>query len=76
MTAPIPAITASSYPFAALLISAIERLVRSWKVNVGIPIFKIFTKICFVGQKLLMLKVKAHEKDPTFTVRPVLFQAK
>ena len=38
---------------------AIERLVRSWKVNVGIPIFRISVMICLEGQNSLMENVKA-----------------
>lgn len=39
--------------------NAIERLVRSWKVNVGIPIFRISVMICLEGQNSLMENVKA-----------------
>ena len=34
-------------------------LVRSWKVNVGIPIFRISVMICLEGQNSLMENVKA-----------------
>ena len=57
MTGPIAASAEPPYSLAALFIMLMERLVRSWKISVGIPIFKISDIISFAKQHSLMLKL-------------------
>ena len=47
VTGPIAASAEPPYSLAALFIMLMERLVRSWKISVGIPIFKISDIISF-----------------------------
>ena len=54
VTGPMAASTESPYPFAALLMRVMERLVSSWNTRVGIPIFNISDMISLEKQHFFM----------------------